>query len=116
MLRYSGRLGKKAEKATGGEHLTTQIEHWDSWQPDLLSIPLCLQPPVDEAVIVPDVGNRAIWGDICEGRLEKVRLSCRVFISLAAPEKHTDAFGSRAYRAPSHLEPSSTAVIQSVQS
>jgi hypothetical protein len=99
-----------------GSSMATQTERQDSRQTTLVSIPLCLQHPVDEAVIVPGAGDRTIWRFIREGRLEGVRLSCRVCMSRTALEKHTDASGTRVRGAPPHLAPRPTAAAQSVQS
>jgi hypothetical protein len=96
--------------------MATQTERRDSRQTALVSTPLCLQPPVDKAVIVPSAGDRTIWRFIREGRLEKVRLSCCVSMPRAALEKHTDASGTRVHRANPHLAPRPTAAAQSVQS
>ena len=45
----------------------TQIECRDSRQTDLLSIPLCLQPTVDEAAIVPGAGESCGLGGFVKG-------------------------------------------------
>jgi hypothetical protein len=96
--------------------MATQIERRNSRQTALLSIPLCLEHPADEAVIVPGAGDRTIRRFVCEERLEEVRLSCRVSMSIAALAKRTDGSGGRVRGAPSHPAPGPTAATQSVQS
>ena len=99
-----------------GSSMATQTERQDSRKTALISIPLCLERPEDEAVIVPDAADRTIWKFILEGRVEAVRRSCLECLSMAALEKRADAYDTQVRGVPPNVGLRPMAAAQSVQS